>query len=94
LDCNLLFRAEHGRCGLEATVFTTNRERLLAGDVAQAFFARVLAQAREQGFLADEHFTVDGTLIEAWSSLKSVMRAGRRRLLWIDIDVGRPCSRD
>lgn len=75
LDYNLLFR---WFVGLnmddpiwDPTVFTKNRERLLAGDVAQAFFARVLAQARERGVLSDEHFTVDGTLIEAWASLKS-----------------------
>ena len=75
LDYNLLFR---WFVGLnmddpiwDPTVFTKNRERLLAGDIAQAFFARVLAQARQQGFLSDEHFTVDGTLIEAWASLKS-----------------------
>jgi hypothetical protein len=52
-------------------VFTKNRERLLAGDIAQAFFDRALAQARQRGLLSDEHFTVDGTLIEAWASLKS-----------------------
>jgi transposase len=78
LDYNLLFR---WFVGLnmddpiwDATVFTKNRERLLAGDIAQAFFARVLAQARQRGLLSDEHFTVDGTLIEAWASLKSFKR--------------------
>src|SRR5262245_21613056 len=55
----------------DATVFTKNRERLLAGDIARAFFERVLAQARQRGLLSNEHFTVDGTLIEAWASLKS-----------------------
>jgi hypothetical protein len=55
-------------------VFTKNRQRLLAGDVAQAFFERVVAQARVRGLLSDEHFTVDGTLIEAWASLKSFTR--------------------
>jgi transposase len=75
LDYNLLFR---WFVGLnmddpvwDATVFTKNRERLLAGDIAQAFFACVLAQARQRGLLSDEHFTVDGTLLEAWASLKS-----------------------
>ncbi len=58
----------------DATVFTKNRERLLAGDIAQAFFDRALAQARQRGLLSDEHFTVDGTLIEAWASLKSFKR--------------------
>src|SRR5712691_9124852 len=80
LDYNLLFR---WFVGLnmddpvwDATVFTKNRERLLAGDIAQAFFTRVLAQARQRGLLSDEHFTVDGTLIEAWASLKSFKKTG------------------
>src|SRR5260370_12961925 len=60
----------------DATVFTKSRERLLAGDIAQAFFTRVLAQARQRGLLSDEHFTVDGTLIEAWASLKSFKKKG------------------
>src|SRR5436305_4075992 len=78
LDYNLLFR---WFVGLEMddpiwnpTVFTKNRERLLAGDIARAFFDRVVAQARERGLLSDEHFTVDGTLVEAWASLKSFKR--------------------
>jgi len=78
LDYNLLFR---WFVGLEmddpiwnATVFTKNRERLLAGEIARAFFERVVAQARERGLLSDEHFTVDGTLVEAWASLKSFKR--------------------
>src|SRR5881296_327197 len=78
LDYNLLFR---WFVGLEmddpvwnATVFTKNRERLLAGDIARGFFDRVVAQARERGLLSDEHFTVDGTLVEAWASLKSFKR--------------------
>src|SRR2546428_283420 len=57
-----------------ATVFTKNRERLLAGEIARGFFDRVVAQARERGLLSDEHFTVDGTLVEAWASLKSFKR--------------------
>jgi len=75
LDYNLLFR---WFVGLhiddpvwDATVFTKNRDRLLDGDVAQAFFDRVLALARERQLLSDEHFTVDGTLIEAWAGQKS-----------------------
>jgi transposase len=78
LDYNLLFR---WFVGLEmddpvwnATVFTKNRERLLGGEIARAFFDRVGAQARERGLLSDEHFTVDGTLVEAWASLKSFKR--------------------
>ncbi len=75
LDYNLLFRWFVGLnmddAVWDATVFTKNRERLLAGDIAQAFFTQVLAQARQRSLLSDEHFTVDGTLIEAWASLKS-----------------------
>src|SRR2546428_654377 len=58
----------------DATVFTKNRERLLRGDIARAFFERVRAQAEQRGLLSDEHFTVDGTLIDAWASLKSFQR--------------------
>jgi len=80
LDYNLLFRWFVGLnmddLVWDVTVFTKNRQRLLAGDIARAFFARVLAQARQQGVLSDEHFTVDGTLIEAWASLKSFKRKG------------------
>ena len=53
------------------TTFTKNRDRLLAGDVAAAFFAAVQAHARAAGLLSDEHFTVDGTQWEAWASLQS-----------------------
>ena len=75
LDYNLLYR---WFVGLnmddpiwDATTFTKNRQRLLDGDIAQAFFERVLAQARERQLLSAEHFTVDATLIEAWAGLKS-----------------------
>jgi hypothetical protein len=58
-------------------VFSKNRERLLEADVARAFFAEIGQLAREQGLLSDEHFTVDGTLIEAWAGQKSFKpRAG------------------
>ena len=53
------------------STFSQNQERLLASDVAKQFFERVLAQAKNAKLLSDEHFTVDGTLIEAWASLKS-----------------------
>jgi transposase len=56
------------------TTFSKNRDRLLAGDVASAFFDAVRGQADEAGLLSDEHFTVDGTLLEAWASLKSFQR--------------------
>jgi len=75
LDYNLLFR---WFVGLnmddpvwDATVYCKNRERLLKGDVAEAFFKEVLKLAEEHQLLSDEHFTVDGTLIEAGASLKS-----------------------
>jgi transposase len=78
LDYNLLFR---WFVGLEvddpvwdATVFTKNRERLLGGDVARAFFEKVTDEARRRGLLSDEHFTVDGTQIEAWAGQKSFQR--------------------
>jgi len=58
----------------DVTVFTKNRDRLLDGDVAQEFLAEVVSQARAQDLTSDEHFTVDGTLIEAWASLKSFQR--------------------
>jgi transposase len=55
----------------DVTVFTKNRTRLLKGDIAGAFFAAVLAQAQAANLLSDEHFSVDGTLIEAWAGQKS-----------------------
>ncbi|MGD1158677.1 MAG: transposase, partial [Terriglobia bacterium] len=55
----------------DATVSSKNRERLLSSDVAGAFFRQVGAQACQLDLLSDEHFTVDGTLIEAWASQKS-----------------------
>jgi transposase len=56
------------------TTFTKNRDRLLQADVASAFFDAVVTQAREAGLMSDEHFTVDGTVLEAWASLKSFQR--------------------
>ena len=65
LDYNFLFRWFVGLSiddpVWDVTVFTKNRDRLLKGEVAEAFFAAVLAQARQRGLLSDEHFTVDGT---------------------------------
>jgi transposase len=75
LEYNLLFRWFVGLNMDEAvwvpTVFTKNRDRLLEGDVAEKFFQLVLTQARVADLLSDEHFSVDGTLIEAWASHKS-----------------------
>ena len=55
----------------DASSFSKNRERLLAYDVPRAFFAEVVAEARQRRLLSADHFTVDGTLLEAWASLKS-----------------------
>ena len=55
----------------DATTFTKNRDRLLEAVVAKEFLAQVVERAREAGLISDEHFTVDGTLLEAWASLKS-----------------------
>ena len=75
LDYNLLFRWFVGLSMdapvWDATVFTKNRDRLLAGAVAAKFLAAVVARARGHNLLSDEHFSVDGTLIEAWASIKS-----------------------
>jgi len=58
----------------DVTVFTKNRNRLLEGDVAREFLCEVVKQAQSKGLTSDEHFTVDGTLVEAWASLKSFQR--------------------
>jgi len=78
LEYNLLFRWFIGLDMDEAvwvpTVFSKNRDRLLAGDIAEKFFAQVLEQARDAKLLSDEHFSVDGTLIEAWAGQKSFQK--------------------
>jgi IS5 family transposase len=78
LQYNLLFRWFVGLNMDEpvwvATVFSKNRDRLLEGETASLFFAGVLAQARAAELLSDEHFSVDGTLIEAWAGQKSFQR--------------------
>jgi transposase len=75
MDYNILFRWFVG-LNLDdpvwdATVFSKNRDRLLEAEVAKEFLGRVVAQAREKGWTSDEHFSVDGTLLEAWASVKS-----------------------
>jgi transposase-like protein DUF772 len=101
MDYNLLFR---WFVGLEmddevwdVTVFTKNREHLITGEVARKFFVAVVEQARVSGLLSDEHFTVDGTLIEAWANRRSFVekseppqraRSGQTR----DIRNGSSCS--
>jgi transposase len=78
IDYNLLFRWFVGLNAddevWDATTFTKNRDRLLEADVAQEFLGRVVEQARGKGLTSDEHFTVDGTLLEAWASQKSFQR--------------------
>src|SRR5450432_935625 len=78
LEYNLLFRWFVGLNMDEPvwvpTVFSKNRDRLLEGDIADRFFDGVLKQAREADLLSDEHFSVDGTLLEAWASQKSFQR--------------------
>jgi transposase len=78
LHYNLLFRWFVGLSMddpvWDATTFTKNRDRLLEGEIATAFFAEVLAEAKGAGLVSDEHFTVDGTLLEAWASHKSFRR--------------------
>jgi transposase len=78
LEYNLLFRWFVGLSASEpvwhATVFSKNRDRLLEGAVAEEFFSLIVAQARQQKLLSDEHFSVDGTLIEAWAGQKSFRR--------------------
>ena len=75
MDYNLLFRWFVGLNAddevWDATTFTKNRDRLLEADVAKEFLAQVVAQAGVKGLTSDEHFTVDGTLLEAWASAKS-----------------------
>jgi transposase len=78
LDYNLLFRWFVG-LGMDdavwsPTTFTKNRDRLLDGDIAAAFFAAILIHADSARLLSDDHFTVDGTLLEAWASHKSFRR--------------------
>ncbi len=75
LDYNILYRWFLGMSlderPFDATSFTKNRDRLLAHDVAGRFLQAVVQEAQAAGLLSDEHFTVDGTLVEAWASLKS-----------------------
>jgi len=55
----------------DATTFTKNRERLLSGDLAQRFLEEIVAEARSRGLTSDEHFSVDGTMVQAWAGQKS-----------------------
>jgi transposase len=75
LDYSLLFRWFVGLAiddGVwDATVFSKNRDRLIEGEIAVRFFAAVRKQLEESGLLSDEHFTVDGTMLEAWANRRS-----------------------
>src|SRR5918993_2951838 len=83
LGYNLLFRwfvdMELEEESFDATVFSKNRERLMEHEVGRLFFDAVVKQAREAELMSDDHFTVDGTLIEAWASLKSFRPKGEDR---------------
>ena len=83
LEYNLLFRWLVGLAMDEAvwvpTTCTKNRDRLIEGDIARAFFEEVVAQARGRHLLSAEHFTIDGTLLDAWAGLKSFKRKDQPR---------------
>ena len=82
LDYDLLFRwfLDMGMDdpSFDASTFAKNKERLLKADVARLFFEGVVREAKRAGLISTEHFTVDGTLIEAWASLKSFRPRGER----------------
>ena len=94
LDYNLLFRwfldMNLIEPSFDATTFTKNRERLLRHGVGQALFGEVVLEADRQGPLSDEHFTVDGTLIEAVASLKSFKPRDGDPPMATDADPGNP----
>jgi transposase len=75
LDYSLLFRWFVGLAMADevwdATVFSKNRDRLIEGEIAARFFAAVRGQLQRSGLLSDEHFTVDGTMLEAWANRRS-----------------------
>ena len=94
LEYNLLFRWFVG-LGMDdavwtPTTFTKNRDRLLAGDIARQFFDAVRTQAQARRLLSDEHFTVDGTLLEAWAGQKSFTRRDGTSAGPSDDDPGNP----
>lgn len=81
LEYDLLFKwfldQDINTPAFDASTFSKNRQRLLDHDVARQFFEAVLTEARQRELLSDDHFTVDGTLLEAWASLKSVQPRDR-----------------
>jgi transposase len=94
LDYNLLFRWFVGLnmddAVWDASTFSKNRDRLLEGDVAEGFFQGVLEQARQRDVLSDEHFSVDGTLLEAWAGAKSYQAKGKKEQGEPPDDPGNP----
>jgi hypothetical protein len=78
LDYNMLFRwfldMNLEERSFDHSTFSANRSRLIEHDIAKQFFSGSVREARAQRLLSDEHFTVDGTLIEAWASFKSLKR--------------------
>lgn len=80
LDYDLMFRffldMDMEAATFDASTFAKNKERLLQADVARQFFEGVVRQAKAAGLMSAEHFTVDGTLIEAWASIKSFKKKG------------------
>jgi transposase len=95
LGYNLLFRwfldMELEENSFDATVFSKNRQRLMDHDVGRLFFDAVMNQARQANLISEDHFSVDGTLIEAWASLKSFRPKGEDRPR--DQDPGDPGNR-
>ncbi|MBD3617852.1 MAG: IS5 family transposase [Chromatiales bacterium] len=95
LDYNLLFRWFVGLSVddpvWDHSTFSKNRDRLLESDIAEAFFRQILDQAQAKGLTSDEHFSVDGTLIEAWASMKSFRPKDEDDS---DSDGGRNAERD
>ncbi len=95
LGYNLLFRwfldMELEEESFDATVFSKNRDRLMKHEVGRLFFDAVVRQARAAELMSDDHFTVDGTLIEAWASLKSFRPKGEDQSR--DKDQGDPGNR-
>jgi transposase len=75
LNYNILFRwflgMDLSEAGFERSVFSTNRARLIEHEVSREFFGEVVSEARARKLVSEEHFTVDGTLIEPWASIKS-----------------------
>jgi len=94
LDYNILFRwfldMDLESPSFDASTFSKNRDRLMGHEVSRRFFDAVVRLAREEGLLSDEHFSVDGTLIEAWASLKSFRKEGEPASSDSDNDPSNP----